>query len=92
MMKIQIAFTNLPIEDIVDGWLCIMEDSPENEKLHRFYDYFVNQWMENSVITIDMWNCHKKLHITNNVVEPINEQAAPKNEEFSKKFKRRSRI
>ncbi|GBN79445.1 hypothetical protein AVEN_69305-1 [Araneus ventricosus] len=63
------VLAHLPIEDIVDGWLCIMEDSPENEKLQRFYDHFLNQWMENSVITIDMWNCLKKLHSTNNAVE-----------------------
>ncbi|GBN04228.1 hypothetical protein AVEN_190688-1 [Araneus ventricosus] len=41
----------------------------KKEKLQRFFDYFVNQWMENYVITIDMWNCHKVLHRTNNAVE-----------------------
>ncbi|KAG8175297.1 hypothetical protein JTE90_027111 [Oedothorax gibbosus] len=46
-----------------------MEDSPRNPKLQQFYDYFVEQWLENTSVPIKMWNCYQKSHRTNNAVE-----------------------
>ncbi|XP_035213237.1 uncharacterized protein LOC118187144 [Stegodyphus dumicola] len=59
----------IPAECVDDGWLCIQESSPRNARLEAFYDYFVEQWLENDVVTIQMWNCNEKLHRTNNIVE-----------------------
>ena len=66
------ALAYLPTEHIDNGWLSIQEDSPRTEKLEEFYDYFVDQWLENSRIGINVWNCYKRRHRTNNVVEGWN--------------------
>ncbi|XP_072394779.1 uncharacterized protein [Diabrotica undecimpunctata] len=66
------ALAYLPIEDIDDGWLCIQETSPISEKMEQFYDYFVKQWLENTHITKEMWNCYDLRHRSNNVLEGWN--------------------
>lgn len=66
------ALAYLPLEDLDDGWLTIQESSPNNEKLQEFYDYYVEQWLQNSTITKNMWNCYNKMHRTNNAVEGWN--------------------
>ncbi|KAL4123194.1 hypothetical protein QTP88_015417 [Uroleucon formosanum] len=63
------ALALIPFQDIDEGWLIIMESSPNNEKLKLFYDYFVEQWLENEIMSKTIWNCHQKRHRTNNVVE-----------------------
>ncbi|GBN85427.1 hypothetical protein AVEN_220897-1 [Araneus ventricosus] len=66
------ALAFLPEEDIDDAWIKIQEHSPQNFLLTKFYDYFVEQWLENSTITVSMWNCFKRLHRTNNIIEGWN--------------------
>ncbi|XP_035216715.1 uncharacterized protein LOC118195774 [Stegodyphus dumicola] len=66
------ALAFLKLEDVDDGWLLIQEYSPEDPKLQEFYDYFVNQWMDNALVTIEMWNCNNRRHRTNNAVEGWN--------------------
>jgi len=66
------ALALIPLQDIDEGWLIIMENSPNNEKLKLFHDYFVEQWLENEIMSKNIWNCYQKRHRTNNVVEGWN--------------------
>lgn len=66
------ALAHIPLEMIDDGWLCIQESTPENQKLQEFYDYFVEQWLDNENIPRVMWNCSGRRHRTNNVSEGWN--------------------
>lgn len=66
------ALSLIPLQNIDEGWLIIMENSPNNEKLKIFHDYFVEQWLDNATITKDIWNCYLRRHRTNNVVEGWN--------------------
>jgi hypothetical protein len=50
----------------------ITESVPQNEKLTLFLDYFVEQWMENQNVPIEMWNIHQYRNRTNNAVEGWN--------------------
>lgn len=52
------ALAHIPFRDIDEGWLIIMENAPENDKLKIFYDYFVEQWLENLIFVKRNWNCH----------------------------------
>lgn len=52
--------------------MSIHTDAPANEKLTKFFDYFVEQWLENEDIPVAFWNCHNKRHRTNNAVEGWN--------------------
>jgi len=47
----------------------IMENVPQNEKLTLFLDYFVEQWMENQNVFIEVWNINKHRHKTNNAIK-----------------------
>lgn len=66
------ALAFLKPEKVEDGWLHIHSTAPDNEKLIEFFYYFVEQWLENVHIPIEMWNCHGKRHRTNNSVEGWN--------------------
>ncbi|GBO21182.1 hypothetical protein AVEN_113977-1 [Araneus ventricosus] len=68
------ALAYLPESYMDDGWLCIQETSPQHAKLQEFFDYFVKEWLENSIITTSMWNCHKQQHKTNNTMEGWHEK------------------
>ena len=59
------ALAHLPPQYVDDGWLQIMEWSPETEKIVKFNDYFVSEWMESE----RMWICTKNRHRTTNTVE-----------------------
>ncbi|KAG8180971.1 hypothetical protein JTE90_024719 [Oedothorax gibbosus] len=59
----------LPEEDVEDGWWLILETTPVNPKLTQFYNYFVDQWLDNPNLDISVWNCHQTVHRTNNAVE-----------------------
>jgi len=48
------VFSHLTIKTIEEGWLMIMENVPQNEKLTLFLDNFVEQWMENQNVPIEM--------------------------------------
>ncbi|CAL1272081.1 unnamed protein product [Larinioides sclopetarius] len=63
------ALAHLPEADIDEGWLCIQETSPQHAKLQEFFDYFVKEWLENSIITTRIWNCYRQQHRTNKVIE-----------------------
>lgn len=66
------ALTYLPVDDVEAGWLYIQELTPNHQKLTEFYDYFVDQWLDNPHIKLNDWNCHEKRHRTNNAVEGWN--------------------
>lgn len=66
------ALAHLPLDKVEDGWLCIQEDAPDSEKLHEFFDYVVDQWLDNNTISVNMWNCNGNQHRTNNIVEGWN--------------------
>lgn len=63
------AVAFLKTEDVHDGWVEIHSQAPENPKLSIFFDYFVEQWLDNESIPIEMWNCHGRQHRTTNAVE-----------------------
>jgi hypothetical protein len=62
------ALAYQPIDKVEEGWLMIMESVQENEKLTLFLDYFVEKWMENQNVPIEMWNIQQHRHRTNNAV------------------------
>lgn len=66
------ALAYLPLEDVADAWLAIMSIAPKNEKLSEFIDYFVETWMENPNMDMELWNVHNQRHRTNNAVEGWN--------------------
>lgn len=66
------ALSYLPASEVENGWLAIMENSAINTKLNLFYDYFVEQWLENDIISKEMWICNGDRHRTNNSVEGWN--------------------
>lgn len=66
------ALAYIPLTEVENGWLSIMEDAPTTSKLQQFQDYFIEQWMENAVVDIDMWNIFGQKHRTNNSVEGWN--------------------
>lgn len=51
--------------------LQVHEEAPDhnNPKLSEFFDYFIETWLENDQIPIEMWNCYGKRHRTTNAVE-----------------------
>jgi hypothetical protein len=49
-----------------------MENIQQNKKLTLFMDYYVQQWMENQNVPIEMWNINKHQHRSNNSVEAWN--------------------
>lgn len=63
------ALAFLRPEDVADGWLEIHSGAPDVTKLAEFFDYFVERWLENSEIPIDLWSCYKRRHRTTNAVE-----------------------
>lgn len=63
------ALSLIPLEFVVDGWLAIFGEAPESDKLRQFADYFIDQWLDNDKMNIDVWNVSKQRHRTNNVVE-----------------------
>lgn len=40
--------------EVDDGWLRIQEEVLQHAGLQQFFDYFVDYWSENTVITVDM--------------------------------------
>jgi len=43
------ALAYIPNYDIDEGWINIMRNTPDNDNLKIFYDYFIEQWLENPV-------------------------------------------
>lgn len=67
-----LAFIDLAEQD--DAWLTIMEDCPSNNKIVKFNDYFLEQWLDNPNVPREMWNCSSVRDRTNNLVEGWNSQ------------------
>lgn len=44
------ALAFLKPEDIDEGWIIIQETAPRDAKLAEFFDYFIEQWMENQSV------------------------------------------
>lgn len=63
------ALAFLKTEDVQDGWVEIHSQAPANPKLTRFLDYFIEQWLYNDEIPIELWNCYGRRHRTTNAVE-----------------------
>lgn len=45
------ALAFLKPEDVDEGWILIQETAPSNEKLSEFFNYFVEQWLDNPTLT-----------------------------------------
>lgn len=66
------ALAFLKPEEVEDGWVEIHSHAPENTKLSQFFDYFVENWLENTQFPLTMWSCHERRHRTTNSVEGWN--------------------
>ncbi|KAL4085447.1 hypothetical protein QTP88_027305 [Uroleucon formosanum] len=66
------ALAHIPIDDIDESWIIVMTNTPDNDKLQIFYDYFIEQWLENPIISRNVWNCYQRRHRINNIVEGWN--------------------
>ncbi len=49
-MRIIAALAYVPHGVIDDGFIKIMENSPDGDAISKFNDYMVEQWLENSNI------------------------------------------
>ncbi|KAI5645679.1 MULE transposase domain-containing protein [Phthorimaea operculella] len=72
-VKLCASLALLVKEDVEDGWLTIMEDSSTEERVIKFNDYFVTQWLEDPDM-IAKWCCHGERHRTTNLVEAWNQR------------------
>jgi hypothetical protein len=70
--RICAALAHLLINKAEEVRLMIMENIPQNGKLTLFIDYYVQQWMENQNVPIEMWNTNKHRLRNNNAVEGWN--------------------
>jgi hypothetical protein len=61
-----------PIRKAEEGWLMVMENFAENEKLTVFLDYYIKKLMENRNDSIEMWNINMHWHRTKGAVEVWN--------------------
>jgi hypothetical protein len=52
-----------------EGWLTVMENVAQNEKLTLFLDYYIQQLMQNQKDLIEMWNINKHRYRTNSAFE-----------------------
>jgi hypothetical protein len=66
------ALAYLLVVKVEEGWLMIMENVPQSEKLTLFLDYYVQELMQNRDVPIEMWNINKYWHRANSVVEGWN--------------------
>ncbi|CAL1288591.1 unnamed protein product [Larinioides sclopetarius] len=66
------ALAYMPLNTVEDAWIVIMERAPQHEKLSEFIDYFIEQWMDNPLLPIALWNVNDQRHRTNNAVEGWN--------------------
>lgn len=72
LIKMCASLALLKPDDVSDGWLEIYSLKPESDKLTAFFDYFIENWMENEQNAIQQWNCHRSRHRTTNAVEGWN--------------------
>ncbi|XP_060845637.1 uncharacterized protein LOC132925246 [Rhopalosiphum padi] len=56
------ALAHIPIDDIDGGWIIIMINTSDNDKLQIFYDYLIEQWLKNPIISRSVWNCYQRRH------------------------------
>jgi len=63
------ALAHIPISNIDESWIIIMSNTPDNDKLPLFNDYFIEQLLENPIISRGILKYHKRGHRTNNIVE-----------------------
>lgn len=66
------ALAFLKPEEVQDGWIEIHSQAPESPKLSLFFDYFVENWLENPEFPIKLWSCYQRRHRTTNSVEGWN--------------------
>jgi len=71
-VRLTAVLAHLPIKTVEEGWLMMIENVPQNEKVTLFLDYFVEQWMENQNVPIEMRNINKHRYRTNNAVDGWN--------------------
>lgn len=65
------SLSHLPPKFIDEGWLYIMEESPNSAEVISFNDYFVRTWFENPTLA-GTWCTFDEPHKTNNAVEQWN--------------------
>lgn len=63
------ALAFLRPEDVADGWAEIHPHASNAPRLTEFFDYFVERWLENAEIPINLWTCYGRRHRTTNAVE-----------------------
>lgn len=61
------ALSRIPVPAVEDGWCYIMESAPNS--VEDFNDYFVEQWLENPNLPVEIWNCCGERHRTTNSLE-----------------------
>jgi hypothetical protein len=54
------VLAHLLISKVEEGWLMIMENVPQNEKIISLLHYFVEQLTENQDVTIEIGNKHRR--------------------------------
>lgn len=72
LIKMCASLAFLKPDSVIDGWLEIYSQKPENDKLTEFFDYFIEHWMESEQNDIQQWNCYNRRHRTTNSVEGWN--------------------
>ena len=65
------AMSHLPQHLLDDGWLYVMGESPNTPEVTLFNDYFVQTWLQHSVLS-STWSTYNQSHRTNNMVESWN--------------------
>lgn len=66
------ALVYLLVNKVEEGWLMVLENVPQNEKLALFLEHYAQQLMENQNISIETWNINKHRPWTNHAVEGWN--------------------
>ncbi|GFS60702.1 uncharacterized protein TNCV_4259451, partial [Trichonephila clavipes] len=57
------ALAYLPMEHIDDAWSIVWENAFSIDKLTPFIDYFIEQWMDNTNMSIkEVWNVYGERH------------------------------
>jgi len=59
----------LPIRKAEEGWLMVMQNVAQNDKLTLFLDYHIQKVMENQNDPIELWNINMHWHRTKSEVE-----------------------
>ena len=62
------SLAHLPEENVVEGFLAVMETSPNSKEVQAFNYYFCDQWLDNQAVGLT-WFCSGECHRTTNLIE-----------------------